>query len=155
VIDQIIAAGGGLQPAAEPAQPSGVRRLLHGLPVFCGGFSVAVGVFVLSGWLLGHSSWTTIFPGLPATTANSGIMAAFAGAALILLAPTTASRRRFVAGKLCAGVVALIAGLTIAEYVLGHGLGIDQLVAASVEVSFGYNPGRPSPQSATAFVLIA
>jgi PAS domain S-box-containing protein len=141
--------------AAEQVWSRRARLLLRHLPVVCGAVSIAIGTFVLIGWLLGRLEWTTILPNLPAMTANSALMAVFAGIALILAAPPTASRERSVIRALLALTIAVIATLTLAEHILGVDFGIDRVIASPEPIRFRQHLGRPSPQTATAFLLLA
>jgi signal transduction histidine kinase len=154
-VDQMIAGAGNSRGTDEPNQPMRVRRLLRRLPLLCGSLAIALGLFVLTGWLLGHSGWTTLLPGFPAMVANTAIMAALAGVSLILSGPAVVSRRRSVIARILAGAVGVIAMLTLAEYAFGRDIGIDELVASSPAMRFRHNPGRPSPQSAATFLLVA
>lgn len=152
-MDQVKADAGDSHPVDASNQPRRVRRLLRRLPVVCGGLAIAVGAFVLAAWLFGRARWTTILPESPAMVPNSAIMAAVAGASLMLLASRTDARRSLV-GKLCAAAVGAIALLTLAEDALGRDLGIDEIVNPFTATRLRHNPGRPSPQIATTFVLL-
>jgi PAS domain S-box-containing protein len=132
-----------------------VRRVLERMPLACGLIAVGVGLFVLLGSFLGRPSWTSIFPGLPAMVGNTAVMAAFSGVSLILVAARDAPRRRSVLGKVLASAVAIIAALTLAEYLFGIDARIDQVLPSPERIRFRPISGRPSPQTATAFALVA
>lgn len=154
-VDQI---GAGAESVGAPVERTWARRLrwlVRRLPSASGAISVAIGTAVLAGWLLGRLAWTTVLPGLPAMTANSALMAILAGASLIACAPANVSRRRSVLSKLLAGAVAVIAALSLVEYLSGLDLGIDRLLADPAAFQLHRNFGRPSPQTSAAFLLIA
>lgn len=136
-------------------QSRSLRRFVEYYPLFCGAFAVLVGVVALTGWWLGVASLTSVAPGLPPLVANTALMAALAGTSLILAAPGGSSRRRVLASKLCAGSAGLIAALTLAQYVFGVDLGIDQLLVATQVSLVAGHPGRPSPQTSATILMVA
>ena len=105
--------------------------------------------------LLGHASGakflTTIVPGEPPMVPLSAVGLLLVGLAGALLAEQYAPVRR--TSSLVAATVVLVIGvLTLAEYALSVDLAIDRLLFPS---SVGPYPGRPSPPTAAAFVLLA
>lgn len=137
----------------DPELIERLRRGLRSAPRLCGLIAVLVSTATLLGWWLQIFYLTSIFPGWPAMVANSALMIAFAGASLILLAPSRPPRWRSAAGRICATIAGLIGGLTLAEYVLDIDLRIDQLLVTTGEAETERYPGRPSPQSATAVLF--
>jgi PAS domain S-box-containing protein len=129
-----------------------MRQVLGRLPFVCGVASIAIGVFVLMGWSLGHPRWTYVVTGLPETMPNSALMAVLAGAALLLFAPAMDSSRRTLAAKGCAAVVALIAGITLGEHLFGVDTGIDHMLVTS---AMPLGETRPAIQTSIAFLLLA
>src|SRR5262249_1317243 len=92
-------------------------------------------------------------PGLPPMESNSALMAVVAGIALVLLAPASSSRARVIAGRVLAGAMLVFAILPLVEHGFGVDVAIDRLLSHG-ESLFHSPPGRPSPQTATAFALI-
>ncbi len=125
------------------------------LPFVCGGLSVAIGVFTLVGWFLGRPEWTTFLPGLPSMVANDGVMAILGGVSLVLLTTESATGARLLVGRVLAFVVLIFAALILFEHLFGADFGIDRALVDPGDVLFHRPAGRPSPQSATAFALIA
>jgi signal transduction histidine kinase len=119
----------------------------------CAGVSVAIGTLTLLGWFLGRPEWTTVLPGLPPMEPNSALMAVVAGVSLVLLAPANASRARVVSGKILAAAILVFAVLPLLEHTFRIDIAIDRLLSHG-ESRFNSQPGRPSPQTATAFGLI-
>jgi PAS domain S-box-containing protein len=149
-------AGAGAVPDPEEVKRAmRMRRLLRRAPALCGGFAIAGGVLALVGWWLEIDRLTSIAPGLPVMTPNTALMVVLLGTSLILLASSSASRRRVIAGKVCAGVVGAIAVATLAQYLFGLDLHLDQLLVLTEATLVGPYPGRPSPQSTTALLFAA
>lgn len=132
------------------AGPECMQALFRFLPDFGGLLSLSLGLLSLAGLDLSPSSVTR---SLPAMTPNSALMAILAGTSLILVAPAAVPRGRSIAGKLLACALGAIAAATLLEYLLGVDLRIDTILSTTGEVSGGGHPWRPSPQTATAFLL--
>ena len=153
-MEQTASGAGDPHPAGDRVRGARVKWLLQHLPYLGGALATSLGLLVLSGWLLGRYAWTTILPGLPAMVANSALMAIFAGVSLVLAAPASCAQWRSIISKVCAGVVAAIAGLTLIEHAFGLDFGIDQLLATPEE-PYRHKPGRPSVQTSLGFLLMA
>jgi signal transduction histidine kinase len=134
--------------------PLRVEGLLRQLPWICAGLSVAIGALTLLGWYRGRPDWTSVLPGLPPMESNSALMAVVAGVSLVLLAPVDASKTRVVTGRILAGAMLVFAILSLIEHTFGVDVAIDRLLSHG-ESRFHSAPGRPSPQTATSFGLIA
>ena len=113
-----------------------------------------VGATTLFGWAFGIPALVSVSPSFPAFMANNALAMMLCGSAFAFLSQDKPSRpiRRFaaVAGLL----VAVIGALTLAEFLFGWKLGIDQLLfphATSSSVN-GY-PGRMSPAAALCHVF--
>ena len=61
---------------------------------------------------------------------------------------------RTLAGRIIAGVVLGLAIMPLVEHLFDVDLAIDRVLASQSESLFHHPPGRPSPQTATAFALI-
>jgi hypothetical protein len=128
------------------------------LRVYCEVSSLAtiiVGCLVVCGWGFNVEVLKSVFPGLVAMKFNTAIGLAFSGTSLWLLLPNDSqSPRRFVA-HILAFTVALIGAATLAEYLFGVDLRIDQLfVTESAGAVATFSPGRMAPTTTTAFVAI-
>ena len=128
-------------------------RWLTLVPRVAGALAAMVGATALIGWITGSEPLREFVPGLTSTRANTALCVALLGCALWQLGSPV---RRLWPDRLArtaaaaAGVLALV---TLCEYVAGTDIGIDELVFDDpAEVAF---PGRISPQTATAIVLLA
>lgn len=120
---------------------------------------VLVSSLVLLGWVFALPTLQYILPGLPKMVANTAATFVLAGLSLWLPQKTSAQathqhRQRRLAQALALAVT-LLGLLTLSQYLFGWNLSIDQLFfwdpAGTLETSI---PGRPSPHTALAFVLI-
>lgn len=117
--------------------PDWVRRSA----VVCGTVTIALGALMVLGWLRGFSQLTDTFPSLPAMKANTSIGVLFAGASLL------GTRR----ARWWATVPLVVGAATLAQWVTGRPLGIDELLARDPFATS--DPGRPSPQMALTLLL--
>ncbi len=134
-------------PDLETAVNSRIARLT-------GWASIATGVCVLVGWALGIPTLVSVLPGLVAMKVNTAIGLIAAGTSLITL---TAQRldASHAFGKFCATIAASIGFATLAEYILGVDLRIDDLFTREAADAFGtLLPGRMAPTTATCFAFI-
>jgi signal transduction histidine kinase len=91
--------------------------------------AVLTGMAVLAGWWLDVAPDARLLPGVPPMMPNTALALILTGATLALLRKEPVSRaRRWLAAPAVAAVV-LIGALSLAEYLLGRGLGIDALPA--------------------------
>jgi PAS domain S-box-containing protein len=113
--------------------------------------AAGVGAVVLLGWAFELPRLRSVLPGLVEMKVNTAIAFGLAGASLLLRRGVRARRRAAVA---CASVVALIGLLTVAEYLLGLDLGIDQLLfREAAGAAATSSPGRMAPTTAACFLL--
>jgi len=113
------------------------------------------GLVVLAGWALDVPALKSIHPSLISMKANTALCFALIGAALWLLEMSLASPVRLWAGRTFAAVVALVGLLSLAEYVFGWDLRIDQLLFREDAGAVGtFDPGRMAPNTATCFLAI-
>lgn len=115
-----------------------------------GAFAAAIGLLVACGWLLDIAALRSLIPGFPEMKFNAALCFMLCGASLASLAsrPSLA-----VWGRVCASLVVLVGGLTMGEYLVGHGLGIDQLVIDDRSMDSPY-PGRIPMTGAFNFTLV-
>jgi diguanylate cyclase (GGDEF)-like protein/PAS domain S-box-containing protein len=137
-------------PPCGPPAPSRDRtsRILAGVPTVSGALVAALAVVVLAGWTSDVQLLKSVAPELPSMKALTAVGLGAAAGAVLLLRSGAGPRAVWV-GRGLAGAMALIGLVVLGEYLLGD-LGID-------EVPFedsGTYPGRPSPHTALAFVLL-
>jgi PAS domain S-box-containing protein len=114
---------------------------------------VALGLFASAGWVLGVPFLKGVFPGLAQTKANTAIgLLALGIAVLLTTAEASPSRQRM--ARSLAGLAILIGAVTLAEYILGRSLGVDQLIFRDVSALDLAHPGRPAPETAIALVSL-
>src|SRR5262245_3303844 len=99
--------------------------------------TAVAGALVLAGWWLNLPVLQSIVPGAASMKANTAVAFILAGLALWLLQTPSPDRRLTTLRRLCAGVIALIGLLTLAEHLLGWNLGIDQLLARDTSPAAG------------------
>ena len=112
----------------------------------------AIGLGVLLGWTFHLLPLMTVLPGLVTMKANTAVCFALAGISLFLLSGPEQSAGRQKASGLLAAVMALLGALTLAEYLSGHSLGLDELLFKDLFASAA--PGRMAPLSALNFCAI-
>jgi|RhiMetdeSRZDD1v2_1073273.scaffolds.fasta_scaffold31796_3 PAS domain S-box-containing protein len=118
---------------------------------------VAVGLVVMSGWLLDVGRLRGPIPGLIEMKANTAIGFVLCGASLWLVVQRDLDPRLRRVAIACAAAAALIGALSLVEYVLGRNLGIDQLLfhdPAEGPTDPTVNPGRLAPQTCVNFMLL-
>jgi len=84
-----------------------------------------LGGAVLVGWLFGNESLTSILPGLGAMPASTGLALSLAGIALMTLGSKERGRAIRIMAQFFSFLVALIGFLSLAEFLLGIGVGPD------------------------------
>ena len=111
----------------------------------------ALGLVVLGGWAFNVPAVTYIRPTFQSMKVNTALSFLCLGAGLWLAQNDKWQRSRRILGIL----VAVIAGLTLAEYVLRINLGIDQLLFRDPRsASLSAYPGRMAIATATCFLLL-
>ncbi|MBT4823010.1 MAG: hypothetical protein HON70_45310, partial [Lentisphaerae bacterium] len=116
--------------------------------VGAGGVSVALGLTVLVGWYTHSETLIQVLPAFVPMQYNTAVGFLLAGIGLLL-----AGFGRPRLAMVCGGVVLALGLVTLAQYVFGVGLGIDQLLMEhyiTVETS---HPGRMAPNTALCFGL--
>ena len=118
-----------------------------------GGCVVAVGLLVLAGWLFDFPLLKGPLPGLVQMKANSAVGFLATGVALLLtISQPSAGGRR--AARLLAGLAIAIGTLTLAEFLLGRNLGLDELLFRDARAAHIFAPGRMAPQAAVNFISL-
>jgi len=140
--------------------PSPRPRLLAASRRFSRIASAAVlllGTAVLLSWWLDIPSLRGMVSGLNTIKANTALAFVLCGAALWLLHLPPAARgwtRR--TAQFCAGLVLVLASVTLAEYAFGWDLHLDQLLFRdTTPINLSPYPGRMAPITTVTFVLSA
>jgi len=132
--------GAGAPPVATPS------ALPRRAAAVAGAAVAGLGLLVLAGWLGGWDVFTRIAPGFVTMKANTALCFVLLGAALLW-------RDRRIFRGVCAGVVAIVAGLTLGEYLAGLDLGFDDLFFMEQPGAQTPFPGRMAQVTALCFVL--
>jgi PAS domain S-box-containing protein len=112
--------------------------------------ALAASLLVIAGWLTGTAWLVRLRPGAVAMQFNAALGLMLAAGALL------AVRRR--GGRwawLPAGGAALLALLTLAQYLLGRSLGVDELLLTHGIADRTVSPGRMAPATAFSMLLTA
>ncbi len=116
---------------------------------------IAFGAIGIAGWLLDRPSLQSLRPEWPAMRPNTALGLVLGGVSLLLLAPTGARGTRRAVGLVAAALVLTLGTVTTAQWGLGRDLGIDGVLAFVHPIrAAGPLPGRPSPPTGVAFILI-
>ncbi len=135
---------GAVQPTGSIDITTEAWPLAESWPRIIGIVAIALGSIVLLGWIFDIRLLKSILPGGTSMKANTAICFILAGVALLTV---RAGRARI--ATVCAGAIALIGAATLLEYLLGRGIGIDQLLFQDPE---GTYPGRMAPATAMALL---
>ncbi len=126
---------------------------LRGFSLASATVAIVAGLLVLTGWGFNLALLKSLLPGLASMQPLTAVSFILLGAALGLLAPTDARRRRW--AWLCGALVTLLGGLLLLGYLLNLQLGFDQwLFPAAVRAEGGLNPGRPAPGTTLCLLLL-
>ena len=109
-----------------------------------------LGLVVLYGWAFNVPALTVVHPTFASMKANTAALFVLLGTALWIASNNQRQRSRRILGLL----VVIIAGLTLAEYVLHVSLGIDQLLFRDPRTSVTAYPGRMAIAAAICFLLL-
>jgi PAS domain S-box-containing protein len=115
--------------------------------------AAGIGSVVFISWLLNISSLKSLVPGWATMKANTALVFMLAALVLWMLQKEDGGQRRRLLTQICIMLIALIAILTLLEYIGGWDFKIDQLVIKDTSTSSA--PGRMSSGTAFAFFLIA
>jgi sensor domain CHASE-containing protein len=136
---------------SAPAEPSAPPIWLRCFIAAVGCAITLFGALVLVGWHLHWVALIQLHPGYPPMQYNTALCFILAGLALIVwTSPGTAGTTPFFGGLLL-----LLGGLTLSEYVFHANLGIDQFFFHAYITTETTSPGRMSPVSACCFALVA
>lgn len=120
---------------------------------------IAVGMLVLVGWYLDLAPLKSLLPGAATMKPNTALSFVLLGASLWLFQASVDRAHRVLwcrISQICAALVALITGLTLAEYLFGIDAHIDTLLfPAAAPDPHASHHGRMAPATAAAFVFIS
>jgi diguanylate cyclase (GGDEF)-like protein/PAS domain S-box-containing protein len=143
-------------PIGAPARPD--ARGLTLLRTYCAAsavFAVGLAFAVLCGWALNIRVLKSVLPGLVTMKPNAALCFAALGISLGLLLPRDSRGLRAFAARTLAAAAALIGAATLAEYLTGVNLKIDNVMFVEPLGSAGTSsPGRMAPTAAAAFVAL-
>jgi signal transduction histidine kinase len=111
---------------------------------------IVLGAVVMVGWWVRSETIVQINPDFTPMQFNTALCFLLGGTGLSALA-----RRQKWSVRVCAGALALIAGLTMLQYLTGWSLGIDELFVEHFTTVETTHPGRMAPNTAFAFLLCA
>jgi hypothetical protein len=120
-----------------------------------GGFAVVVGLLTLAGYALREPMLVSVLPGSVPMAPSTAVLFVLMGVSLGLVAPHGAGAVRRRTGQCLAVLVVLIAAAILLQYVLGRGLGLDQVLFADQARAWSASatPGRFSPHTGVAFIV--
>jgi signal transduction histidine kinase/CheY-like chemotaxis protein/HPt (histidine-containing phosphotransfer) domain-containing protein len=134
-------------PLDTAASPGSVLSMAQWFAAAAG----LLGLLVLVGWLYDVAALRTLVPGAVQMKANTAVALLMAAGSLYVQG-NQFTRRQLLTAQVFAAAVATIGAATLAEYLFGWKLGIDELLF--VDTSKAFNPirGRMSPYSAIVFI---
>src|ERR1017187_1843149 len=138
----------GSQATPIPAEP--LRRISR----LCAAAAIAIGVFVLAGWLFGVRALIQMLPGQVAMVPNTAVAFLLAGLAL-WLRTGHAGGSPVAFSRATAALAGLLGLLNLAEYVFGTSLGIDELLFRDPAGLTSVFPGRMAVITALGFFALA
>ncbi len=117
--------------------------------------TVAIGLLVMAGWMFDIRVLTSILPNYVTMKPNTAVGLALAGLSLWCWHRVDIHPRLSLAAYLCAVIPFLLGVLTLAEYLLGWNLGIDQLFFKESAQAIGtVFPGRMGANTALCLTLL-
>jgi PAS domain S-box-containing protein len=137
-------------PPPSSSQVIASMRLSRTLLRLASAVVAVLGATILIAW---HLHWRVVLQGMVGLTTmkyNSAVCFILCSLALAVL-----TTRRAHAAIAPAGVVAVVAVLTLLEYVTSLRLGIDQLIFRDYLLEASLNPGRMSPLTASSFAFLS
>lgn len=113
-------------------------------------FAITFSIIVLAGWIFGIDELKTVFPSGPNMMVNTALVVFFSGISLLLL---ITSKNKLLA--IFFGVLVFLTGcISLSEYLFSWNASIDELFIKDLNTTPGMYPGRMSPITATASILL-
>ncbi len=120
-----------------------------------GAVVLGIGCVVIIGWVADIQILKSVSPHWVTMKFNTAVCFFLSGSALCLLQTESISEERRLAGRVSAGIVILIAALTLGQHALQADFGIDQFLVREALDSAGKFPaGRMAWATATNFLLV-
>ncbi len=139
-----------VRDGVDGSSPDAPGVSVGGVAPVAAAVAAAIGTLVLIGWTLDIEFLKRIVPTLPSMKSNTALCLLLSGVALFCASQPSIPRWVPVA---FAAPVLLLGGLTLAEYIAGIDVGIDQMLFRD---DTGSNlPGRMAPTNAAAFVAMS
>ncbi|MGE0683836.1 MAG: PAS domain S-box protein [Candidatus Binatia bacterium] len=117
--------------------------------IAAGGFSLVLGILVLTGWFAHIPLLVQLRPTLAPVQPNTAVLFILSGLGLL----TLVTERLHLTG-IAGALAVLICTLTLLEYLLHADFGIDQVLLTSTVTAAVTHPGRMAPNTAMGFVLV-
>lgn len=115
-----------------------------------GAATIVLAMLVLVGWYIKNNTLIQIFPSFAPMQYNVALGFLLSGLSIFCII-----YHYKVASQLLAGLVMLIGGVTVVEYLVGINIGLDQLFMQYHIETKTSSPGRMAPHSALCFVLVS
>ncbi|MEA5551464.1 PAS domain-containing protein [Anabaena cylindrica UHCC 0172] len=133
-----------------------LNSLIRNISLYLGVTTALIGFVVLIGWIFNLSVLKSLLPELVTMKVNTALSFLFSGISLWLWHQQENYQNKKLHLKLCsqilAGIVVLIALLTLIEYSYNINFGIDQLlIKDDINAVATYHPGRMAPNTAICF----
>jgi PAS domain S-box-containing protein len=142
----------GSGPPADPRLLTFAARLVPTAALL----TIGMGAVALTGWLLELDVLKRVLPDSSSMKPNTAACLILLGLSLLLTTSAAPARRR--AAVAACTVVLAVAAATLTEYATGLDLALDRALFATATASdtiAGAHPGRPAPNTAATFVLLA
>lgn len=130
-------------------------KVSRGFAYVAGIFSLIIGLAVLAGWILDIEILKSAGPNFISMKVNTAICFLLLGAATLVSVKYRKNREASIFAGVCALIVMAIAGLSLAEYVFGWNLGLDELFFKDMSVVSSAFPGRMAIITALDFFLLS
>ncbi|MFA4980958.1 MAG: ATP-binding protein [Candidatus Omnitrophota bacterium] len=128
---------------------------------FCAVFSAVLGIAAVAGWAFNIDALKAVIPGSAHVMPNHALAIVASAAAIWLLQTKRLNKNTVLVARILAAAIFLLGLVTLSEYILNSGPGIDQLIfkesvpqAADPVSGIACASGRMSPNSCVNFILI-
>jgi PAS domain S-box-containing protein len=137
----------------QPNTKQGLTGLAYGaaLPRLAATVTILVALVAIAGWVFDLPQLASVIPGVVAMKANTAVALVLCGISLLLLADASTVRVEG-CGQGIALAVAGIGLASLAEYVLGRPLGLDEFLFRDTHDAYNVFRGRMSPFTAAVFI---
>lgn len=115
---------------------------------------IAIAFAVIIGWLLDITILKCVVPGFPEMKPNTAFSFLLGGAGILTIARGRGHLRDEYLRVFCGGLILVIGGLTLIQYLAQVSVGIDTLLFSAPETSESAFPARMSPHTAFNFIVL-